>query len=132
MNEPKSIYVIDPETKALQFSALVPEDQFNPEVHITVAPSSPPNATYGMYETVWNKSENKWTHKLTEWGTKVAWESIKHQRNQLLSNTDWTQMGDVNLPPEKTAAVQKYRQALRDITKTFSSPDQVVWPECPV
>ena len=51
------------------------------------------------------------------------------KRDQLLAQSDWTQVSDVNLP-NKQAWID-YRQALRDITKQASWPRDVVWPTIP-
>ena len=42
---------------------------------------------------------------------------LRTQRNTLLSETDWWASSDLTM----TDAQKKYRQDLRDITKTFSS-----------
>ena len=42
---------------------------------------------------------------------------LRTQRNSLLSKTDWWASSDITM----TDAQKKYRQDLRDITKTFSS-----------
>ena len=48
-------------------------------------------------------------------------------RNQLLAETDFYALSDVTMSSEMTT----YRQALRDITNTYSSLDDVVWPTKP-
>ena len=54
---------------------------------------------------------------------------LRFFRNRKLSETDWTQNPDV---PESTRTNWKeYRQALRDITDTYTSLDDVVWPTPP-
>ena len=58
---------------------------------------------------------------------KLGW--LRHERNVKLAETDWTQNRDVTLTND--AAWQTYRQALRDITNTYTSLDDVVWPEKP-
>ena len=58
---------------------------------------------------------------------KLGW--LRHERNLKLAETDWTQSRDVTLTND--AAWQTYRQALRDITNTYTSLDDVVWPEKP-
>ena len=59
----------------------------------------------------------------------VDLENLRSERNNLLKETDWTQFPDI---PEATrTAWQPYRQALRDITNTYSSPNDVVWPTKP-
>ena len=54
---------------------------------------------------------------------------LRLTRTAKLRKCDWTQFPDV---PESTrVAWQAYRQALRDITNTYTSIDDVVWPEKP-
>jgi len=52
---------------------------------------------------------------------------LRKKRNKLLAETDWWASSDLTMTAEQTA----YRQALRDITNTYSSLDDVVWPEKP-
>ena len=63
--------------------------------------------------------------------TAAKWLDIRQERNQLLADTDWV----ITMHKEKgtniPAAMKTYRQALRDITDTYASPDDVVWPEKP-
>ena len=42
---------------------------------------------------------------------------LRTRRNTLLSETDWTALGDVTMSDK----MKTYRQELRDITKTFQS-----------
>ena len=55
------------------------------------------------------------------------WQGIRNTRNRLIKETDiWA------LPDRTMSQAQiDYRQALRDITDTYSSPDDVVWPDKP-
>ncbi len=64
-------------------------------------------------ETARDAEEKAWTdgqadRDLTE---------LRTQRNRLLAETDWWASSDITM----TDAQKKYRQDLRDITKTFSS-----------
>jgi len=59
-----------------------------------------------------------------------TWEEIRAQRDQLLIQSDWTTLPDAQPKPNKEAWLN-YRQALRDITKTYSSPEAVIWPTKP-
>lgn len=54
---------------------------------------------------------------------------LRKIRNNKLAETDWTQSRDVTLTND--ADWQTYRQALRDITDTYSDLDSVVWPTKP-
>lgn len=52
---------------------------------------------------------------------------LRAQRNQKLSETDWMANSDVTMSDEW----KKYRQDLRDITKTYKNQREVVWPTPP-
>ena len=54
-------------------------------------------------------------------------EALRDVRNSKLSETDWWASSDLTMTEAQTA----YRQALRDITDTYTSLDDVVWPEVP-
>lgn len=54
-------------------------------------------------------------------------EDLREKRNQLLAETDWWAFSDLTM----TDTQKKYRQDLRDITKTATSLDDVKWPEKP-
>ena len=53
--------------------------------------------------------------------------ALRAERNQRLANTDWWVLPDRT----PTQAQLDYRQALRDITDTYSSLEDVVWPTKP-
>jgi hypothetical protein len=54
--------------------------------------------------------------------------SVRSERNQKLSDSDWTQLAD---SPENKAAWATYRQALRDIPTQAGFPWEVQWPTQP-
>ena len=54
-------------------------------------------------------------------------EQLRTSRNLLLMNTDAWALVDRNMSQEQ----KDYRQALRDITKTYKSLDDVKWPSKP-
>ena len=54
---------------------------------------------------------------------------LRVERNNKLTLSDWTQSRDVTLSND--ADWKTYRQALRDITKTYKTLDDVKWPEEP-
>jgi hypothetical protein len=60
------------------------------------------------------------------------WNNIRSNKNALLAQTDWTQLPDVDLTPELVQAMKEYRQKLRDITKDYTNPDDVVFPQNPL
>ena len=53
--------------------------------------------------------------------------AVRHMRNTLLAETDWWVL------PDRTPTQEQldYRQALRDITKTATILEDVVWPTKP-
>lgn len=53
---------------------------------------------------------------------------IRTERNLLLAQSDWTQLGDAGVDKAAWAA---YRQALRDITDQAGFPHEVDWPAKP-
>ena len=52
---------------------------------------------------------------------------LREERNRRIAETDWWASSDLTMSTERTA----YRQALRDITKSYNSLDDVVWPTKP-
>jgi hypothetical protein len=52
---------------------------------------------------------------------------LRVERNRKIAETDWWASSDLTM----TDAQKKYRQDLRDITKTATSLDDVKWPEKP-
>jgi len=58
------------------------------------------------------------------------WEEIREQRNQLLSECDWTQFQDSPVTGSKLTEWQTYRQELRNIT-TQENPYNIIWPTKP-
>lgn len=71
-----------------------------------------------------------WSAVKTKYDELVAAEPmrlLREERNRLLAETDWWASSDLTM----TSAQTKYRQDLRDITKTATSLDDVSWPEVP-
>ena len=56
-------------------------------------------------------------------------QEVRMIRNTKLAETDWTQNRDVTLSND--ADWKTYRQALRDITDSATSLDDVTWPTKP-
>jgi hypothetical protein len=55
-------------------------------------------------------------------------DDIRNKRNQLLSESDWTQIADA---PVNATAWATYRQALRDVTSQVGFPYDITWPNKP-
>ena len=52
---------------------------------------------------------------------------LRAERDRRIAETDWWASSDLTMTAEQSA----YRQALRDITETYSSLEDVVWPVKP-
>tara|TARA_B100000214_G_scaffold212935_1_gene154694 strand:- start:91 stop:369 length:279 start_codon:yes stop_codon:yes gene_type:complete len=53
--------------------------------------------------------------------------NLRAERNSKLAESDWMANSDVTM----SDSWKKYRQELRDITKTYKSLDEVKWPTAP-
>ena len=60
----------------------------------------------------------------------LTWDSIRHQRDRILRDTDWTMTTGATVDQAQWAV---YRQNLRDIPQTYKdkTPSDVVWPTQP-
>ena len=56
---------------------------------------------------------------------------LRAQRNQLLYETDWVVTRATETGEAEPDEWKKYRQDLRDITKTYKNQREVVWPTPP-
>ena len=56
---------------------------------------------------------------------------VREVRDAKLAQSDWTQGADSPLTDSKKTEWATYRQALRDITDSATSLDDVTWPEKP-
>ena len=65
--------------------------------------------------------------KTTELENAAKLEELRTERNKRLVETDHYGLSDQTMSYDMTT----YRQALRDITHTYSSLDDVVWPTKP-
>jgi hypothetical protein len=77
-----------------------------------------------------NEMVNPWT----VWNNDQKLESIRLQRNYLLSQTDWTALNDVPLSPEEKTAYENYRQQLRDFPDIVDLDlpiEEIIWPTKP-
>ena len=72
--------------------------------------------------------------KETEWGSGQSereLDVLRAERNAKLAETDWVVTMHKELGTNIPAAMKTYRQSLRDITDTYTSLDDVTWPEKP-
>lgn len=58
----------------------------------------------------------------------TTWEEVRDLRNQLLKDTDWTQVSDAVCDQW---SYRLYRQHLRNLPQRYSNPEDVIFPEPP-
>jgi hypothetical protein len=63
----------------------------------------------------------------TDYSASEKLDILREKRDVKLAETDWWASSDLTMSSAQT----KYRQDLRDITKTATSLDDVTWPEKP-
>ena len=86
-----------------------------------------PNLAYAIGDVAYDADDNVIEYDEAAVMTEANMMALRAERNQRLANTDWWASSDLTMTAEQTA----YRQALRDITDTYTSLDDVVWPEEP-
>lgn len=69
--------------------------------------------------------------KATQLEAEADLNELRKTRDRLLAASDWTQGADSPLSDSDKTAWATYRQSLRDITNTYTSLDDVVWPSKP-
>jgi hypothetical protein len=80
------------------------------------------------YIQVWNETDAS----AEEISTKIEekWLEVRELRDNLLSQSDWTQFQDSPITGSSLTEWQTYRQSLRDITSQ-SNPFSLSWPARP-
>jgi hypothetical protein len=135
---PYSLQQFRVDNKTYTFPAVIPNETLSEfgvfEVSQTPKPNDytknisegTPNLVDGVYYQNWVQTNASDSEK--ELRLAIKWSEIRELRNQLLSECDWTQLGDVT--ESIKTSYQSYRQDLRDITNQ-SDPFSIVWPEKP-
>ena len=72
-------------------------------------------------------SDEELSAKVAEVQAAEPMKLLRSKRNETIAETDWWANLDLTMTAEQTA----YRQALRDITDTYTSLTDVVWPTKP-
>lgn len=137
----KTAYSFHPETGIFTGVDFAQESPLEPGVFLLPAGSTfvePPKADQGK-EVVWNGES--WllrdvplppAPEPAPEPEPLTWDMVRAKRNQLLSQSDWTQLADAPLTQDQKNAWIVYRQALRDVPFNFNLPEKVVWPTAPV
>tara|TARA_R100001509_G_scaffold158730_1_gene124314 strand:- start:1556 stop:1909 length:354 start_codon:yes stop_codon:yes gene_type:complete len=98
-----------------------------------------PNSQYTLFEDgsiQWDKvntepvpTEEEIEAEKLKLEAEMPMKALRHERDKKLKESDWVSGEDV--PQSIKDAWFPYRQALRDITNTYTSLDDVVWPSKP-
>lgn len=97
-----------------------PDDQFYVEGYTPIHMGPQPSPAH-----VFNYTTKQWIDPRT---AETEWPLVRAKRNQLLAQSDWTQLPDVPIATKEEWAV--YRQALRDVTLQ-PDPFNITWPVPP-
>jgi len=62
----------------------------------------------------------------------LDWIPFREQRDQLLKDSDWTQISDYALVSEEEKVLwAEYRELLRNLPETYPNSEDIVWPTPP-
>ncbi len=75
----------------------------------------------------WGVTWDEVNKKLQDLTAAEPMKNLRAERDRLIAITDWWASSDLTM----TDAQKSYRQALRDITKDYTSLDDVKWPTKP-
>tara|TARA_R110002012_G_scaffold263750_2_gene446964 strand:+ start:1594 stop:1974 length:381 start_codon:yes stop_codon:yes gene_type:complete len=102
-----------------------------------VRDSDESSETYGqridieISDVEWEEQKQSVRDMLANWD-KEAFQMIRMERNQKLSETDWAVLPDSALSDELKADITNYRKQLRDLPSTDSDPTNIVFPKNPL
>lgn len=96
-------------------------------VELDAVPGQPP-FEYAEFDY----NQQKWIDsRSNEEKYNIACSEAINKRNNLLYASDWTQIPNNPLSPEKQQEWEQYRQQLRDITQQSGYPFNIIWPTQP-
>lgn len=75
----------------------------------------------------WGVTWTEVSAKVTELTAAEPMKALREERNRRIAETDWWASSDLTMTAEQST----YRQALRDITDSATSLDDVTWPTKP-
>lgn len=102
-------------------------------VDVAESPKANTTVRITLGDPVYNKDSSKWERTFitvyrTDAEIAVGWKKIRQMRDKRLAESDWSQLPDVALTKEQKKEWKDYRQELRDITTTATTPFEVIWP----
>ena len=103
------------------------EDEFNAMFRRIIGEDDNGSAIESDNPHNWGVSWTTVSAKKAELDAAEPMKLLRAERNRRIAETDWWASSDLTMSTERTA----YRQALRDITNSYNSLDDVVWPTKP-
>ena len=103
------------------------EDEFNSMFRKVTGADPNGSAIESSKPSDWGTDWATVNAKLTELNAAEPLKLLRAERDKLIAATDWWASSDLTMSAERTA----YRQALRDITDSYTSLDDVTWPTKP-
>ena len=126
----EAISALDPNCRFVLHGEPTDAISFNAGFRLVVGVDDNNLAILSDDSDAWEKAGITWgtvKTKLIELNELEPMKLLREERNRRIAETDWWASSDLTMSSERTA----YRQDLRDITETFSSLDDVVWPDKP-
>lgn len=105
--------------------------ELNPELEYKIIGEHTYSNIEWLNDNITPPTETEVNSKIDQIETDKPLNELRSVRNYKLTETDWTQGADSPLTDEKKTEWATYRQALRDITDTYTSLDDVEWPTKP-
>jgi hypothetical protein len=112
---------------------MTPEVYASYGVYVCTADPMPAHDQYSqiaVFDVYYQTADSEWraSYKVEDLPQDIAEANVRGKRNELLAESDWTQVADA---PVDQAAWATYRQALRDIPQQPSFPYGITWPTEP-
>jgi len=126
----EAIQALNPNCQFVLYGEPTSAQSFDAAFRLVVGVDDNGTAILESDPKVWQHNGITWAlvdRELTDLNKAEPLKLLREERNRRIAETDWWASSDLTMSAERTA----YRQALRDITKTYSSLDDVVWPDKP-
>ena len=126
----EAILALDPNCQFVLYGEPTSAQSFDAAFRLVIGVDDDGSAILESDPKVWQDNGITWAlvdRELTNLNNAEPLKLLREERNRRIAETDWWASSDLTMSAERTA----YRQDLRDITKTFSSLDDVVWPDKP-
>ena len=126
----EAILALDPNCQFVLYGEPTDAISFNAGFRLVLGADKNNTAILSDNPDDWERAGITWGTvkiKLADLNDKEPIKLLREERNRLIAETDWWASSDL----EMSLARATYRQQLRDITKTYTSLDDVVWPDKP-